>query len=470
MNKLINKPVKISKEIIEILKEKRIIIICGDMGSGKTTEAVEICNQLDKPTKVILPHEHRVDTELYDRYNIEKIIVKTGSKDRVYLKSKINEIKNCNLIYDDYHSSSIRQQKVIKDISIDLRKRRMRLILIYHGEDIPKRFLKSGNTILLIKRDIGFTKYKLGQYFKVKRVSSTGEEFCNSITGFDTFYILNNGDYYLRNGETNEITQGKLKPKGVSNLDWEKIGKLILDGMTQEEIGNKFSVSKSTISIGLQIYRKENPEWENSYQYFKKHKTTRKKLKNTLGKKTEIGVIFSILEEKVTEGKGTNIRKIVEISKLYPIGNVAVRIMGEGIYKCFQSKVDKGEIKKVFITIQQSLMIGVDIIIEIPEMNNKYIEIEVKNWKITTKQKKITKSSFHKKIKPRFSNQATDKWLFVCGRGCDKQTRRLLQRENIGYKRISWKQLDKDIKNINKDRKHNVKKSMERFVEEIIKK
>ena len=123
-------PIKLNDEIIKTIQKIYIILIVGDMGYGKTTEASEIANIINKPTKVIIPHQHSTDEKMFDDLDFEKVIVDIGSKDKKSLKPSLKGVKDYVIIYDDYQAVSTRHKKTIKDLSIDLRKRKLQLMCL----------------------------------------------------------------------------------------------------------------------------------------------------------------------------------------------------------------------------------------------------------------------------------------------------------------------------------------------------
>jgi len=456
-------PIKLTQEIITAIKSKDIIVIVGDMGSGKTTEATEIAKTFNKPVKVVIPHHHKVDAKLFDDFGFQKIITDTTSKIIHKVKPILKNSKDCIVIYDDYQSVSERQRKVISDLSIDLRKRNMKLILIYHGEDIPKKYLKRGKCFLIVKSGSGLSAYKIGKYFDKNYIATAGETLCKSIKGFDSVYLEKDGKYLKRDGLSNKVKKGNLKPKGRVKVSKKKLTDTIIrEKLTQKETANKFGVSPNLVYKYVRERKETDAEWKKSYEKIKMSKRVATK-KSKTAKRLKSDVSLHITTEKLYNLGNKNKRIIVKMNKIQDIGDFPVEIIGDGIYQTFVDVVSNNLIEKVEIFITKARE-GSDIRIE---MGNEIIEIEVKNYKQTKKLKKLSKSILKAKVvgknaTGRFSPDATQKWLFTCGIGCNEKAKKYLKDNNINYERITHKQLVIG----DSERKYRIKKKMEKFVYE----
>ena len=453
-------PIELTDDIVRVIQKKYIILIFGDMGSGKTTEATEIGSIFNKPVKVIVNNEHQEDIELFDKEGFEKIIVSSESDKRQSLKPQLKGVKDYTIIYDDYENASQRHKKTIQDLSIDLRKRKLKLILIYHKEEkLPKSFLKDNSSILIVKKNSGIERYKFSQYLKVKGISTSAVDLCKDIKDYDSIYLLKNGKYFHKDGITNKIEKGILKSRVVVDVD-EKIitDTLLASGLTQREIAEDYGVSVSTLYKIVKRRKERDTEFAKLYRNLKKEKRLCKKAK--LGKIVKSGVSLHIEVENLAPIQNENIPQIAYLRNLKNIGDFAVEVIGEGIYEGFQIEVEKGNIRYAEILIRKGRG-GVDITIDIEE---RKIEIEVKNIKKTPKKKHITPSTTKRDIISRYSNQATDKYVFTCGIGFNNKSKDILRENDIKYRRLSYRQLKKG----DRDRKYHIKKVMGEFVKDIL--
>jgi energy-coupling factor transporter ATP-binding protein EcfA2 len=455
---MINPP-NFPQDLIQTIQRKYIIIIVGEMGSGKTTEACLIASILKKQTKVIIQHEHNEDAIMFEKYGFEKIIVDSTSKNRKSLKPALKEFKDGIVIYDDFQSSTSRHEKTIKDISIDLRKRNMQLILIYHGEDISKQLIKRKKCFLIVKKDSGISRYKFGQYFNLNGIATSAEEFCKKIKNYDTVYVKKNGEYFHRDGNTNNIIKDKFKSKTKKEIDRKKLIDLIINQKkTQTQAAKKLKVSKSRVSKEIKILKEENKKFSKLYQNLKRRNLLSQK--NKIGKLKKCGIAIFIEYEQLVGKSKKNKQKIQQINKIKNIGDEAVEIIGKCIQEAFEDIIKKPLEIYVEILIRLGRG-GADIEIS---FDNRIIEIEVKNYSKNKKNKHLTKSVIEKKVFPRFSKNATEKWLFTCGLSCNKIAKNLLKQNNIKYKIISNLQINKEQKN----EILSIKKKMHKFVSDFL--
>jgi len=467
-------PIELTPELIDILKTKRIIVIVGTDKSGKSTEASTIASKLGKTTYVVIQKEYDFDVKLFDDLGIKQILVDKESDSKQKLSSSLKDVKGGVIIFDDFHSATRKTKEYIDDNLLNFlreEKKDLHLILNFHYKNIPIKYLQRSWSILILKQHSGINSSKLGKYLNKKLISTPSEEYCKNIQNYDSVYLLKDGKYFHRNGETNEIIEGEIQPKSTAKLskeDKEDICNLILEGETYDTIANKHNVSKSVIYQVRKIRCGEDKEYKKKYTKLQKQKTLVKKN----GKVSDFswsrsGINFKIITEKLfptTDKNGQNIRKNAQnttiINDIKKVGDTPVKVIGESLYKTFEKLVDDHKLEWVDITIQ--LAKGrVDITIE---MENKQIELEVKNWKETKQNKYITKYNVTHDIKNRFTKDATEKWLFVCGRSANKSAKRLLKKLNINYKRLSYKPLTEN----DSDRKYQIKKKMRSYVDSWI--
>jgi hypothetical protein len=178
-------------------------------------------------------------------------------------------------------------------------------------------------------------------------------------------------------------------------------------------------------------------------------------------KKLKSGLSLSIETETLKPLKNEKCEKFAQLVNSMDIGNIATGIIGEIIYNEFKESIEDYPDKKINMIIRESSG-GCDIEIVI---DGKIIEIEIKNYKIEKDNPYLIPYHINKKVIPRFKHPDSIKFLFSCGRDCNKDARKILKDNNITFRRLSYKQLKKD----DKDRKHHIKKIMREFVKEIIK-
>ncbi|MCJ7570622.1 MAG: hypothetical protein MUO82_01930 [Candidatus Thermoplasmatota archaeon] len=454
-----NSQIQLSQDIVNAIQKKYMILIVGGQGSGKTTESAAITGALNKQGNVIVQHSgHQADEILHKTFNIRRII---AGQDQI--KKEIQKLRGCILIYDDFKSANPRQQKNIHEISYDLRKRDLILILNYHGRKIPTDYMDNSHNFLIVKSGARLTRNKFGQYFDLKGISLRAEEFCSNIKDKDSVYIKKNGVYYHRDGITNIITENKFEPKGSAAIDIKKLKRSALTGKTHEKLAKKFNCSVSTIYQKLKTLQQQDPKFAEAYSNSKKKKVASKKPK--IAKKQQSGIHLSVYQEKYISLQNKNVRKIAQINNLSDIGSVAASVVGEGIYNAFIEAGKKGLVQNARITVIETGTGGADVTIENYD-KQKQIEIEVKNYKQTPQRKFITKSTILRDVigtkKPRFSAAATEKWLFTCGMGVERKAKKILKQNNINYKRLSYEQLKEKG---NSDRKYHIKKIMKQYVD-----
>jgi len=446
--------VQLPKTISNILKKNYIVLIVGDMGSGKTTESCVIADSIGRTSKVIAQHEHLEDKELHEMHNLERHVT-----DGTHIKPILYNTKNAVFILDDYYSANNRQRGYVNHIINDLRKRKLQIILIYHGDSIRNHYLKDGGSLLVVKRNAGISSRKFKQYFNVEKISSVAEEYCKKITGYDTVYILKNGQYYHKHSNNGNITTGEFKPKIKIDIDVKRLKKYLLDDqLSQSETAKKFGVSLSKIQREVKKLKAVDKDFSESLKKTVKVKSSGSNSKKA--KKIKSGLSLHIEVEKLKTIDGKSVRNIAQMKRIQDIGDFATEIIGDAIVDAFKEAIGKNLVSYVDITIRKATG-GTDVEIE---TENKKIEIEIKNYKVTKNKKYLTCFYIENYVIKRFRHSISEKWLFTCGKPCNKKSKELLKNNNINYKKLTNKQLLKD----QKDRKHHVKKKMHDFVFEII--
>ena len=452
-------PIKLPQEIIDEIQDKYLILIIGDQRCGKTSESCEIAKHLNKPSFVIVEEaQHKPDEILHDEYGIKRIIA--GEE---FIRPIIKKLTNSTLIYDDFESANPRQKNNIKDISIHTAKRKLTLILNYHGRSVPSKYLYMENSFLIVKHNANLPYSKIKNYFKnIKGVSLSAYDYCSkNIKMYDAVYILKNGTYYHRDGQTNKITTGIFRSKSRKRIHINKLKRLALEGNTQKDIAKELEVSSSRIYKEISALKQKDPEFKKAYENLKKKKTVATKGK--IGKRLKSDILIRETHEKLYSLENKNMRDIAQISEWNlkeEIGNFASEVLFKGIVEGFREAKKKNLIKSAILTISTSRD-GADIGIEVKD---KMIEIEVKNYKPTTNKKNMGKVTIEKQVIPRFSNVSTEKWLFTCGQGVNRLGRDLLDKNDINYDRITYKQIKKG----QKDRIYNTKQKMRSYVDSWI--
>ena len=367
MDKTYSSPIKLSKDIINAIQGKYVIIIVGFQRMGKTTESCEIVKHLNKKAVVIVEEEgHKPDELLHNIYNIKRII---ASKEKI--KSATKKLYDCTLIYDDFASAGDRQQRNIRKLSNHCGKRNLTLILIYHGREIPSSYLYMGNNFLIVKHQAKLHRNKFAQYFDINGISIDAENYCNNkIKKFDSVYIQKDGVYYHRDGATNKIIKGEFKHKGIKIIDIKQLKKLALQGKSHKKIAQELKVSESKIYSEIKVLKEKDPVFKKSYTESKKRKGVSKKGK--IGYKKKSGITLSVISENTYANQKKNVRKIAQINGLKNIGDYAVEIIGKGIYNAFERVIEKNLVEYVDILVRKGTG-GADVTIE---LKNKIIETE----------------------------------------------------------------------------------------------
>ena len=459
-------PIKLSKEIEAIIRDKLIVIIVGDMGCGKTSTSSCVATLFKKDVYVVIPNYHEEDEEIFDNLGFNKIIVDTTATNTQKLKSALKDIKDCVVIFDDYHSSSIRQREVIKQISVDLRKRRMKLILVYHSpEGIPKRLLKDNNSILLLKRNNGMNYYKLSQYLTTKGITKSASEYVKTIKDFDTTYLLKSGKYIHRYSN-NLITRGIIKPDEKATIKGKVDTKKVLDDVikgekSKIELANKYGISQSTLYKIVKDEKETNPRWEKMYSFSKKKNNLSKIFPKPKGEWEKKGIQLTIIDEIFSPYNLSKQQQSCSFDDLKDIGDLATQVIGESIYTELKklTETNKLDFAEIYIIKGRG---GCDVKIEIPD---KIIDIEIKNWDKPSKQPNMGKLTIKHKVLPRFKDSIADKkYLFCLGRGCNRQAKYLLKQNNIEY----WRLTNTQLKQGDKDKIYGIKQRMKKFVTEIV--
>lgn len=451
-----NSLIKIPKEILKEIKDKYIILIIGSMGCGKTTESCEIVKSLEKPGVVLVHHhEHESDKNLHERYNIERIPV--GLKQ---IKPKIQKLRKCILIYDDFKSANKRQQNNIREISNDLRKRELNLILIYHSRKIPVEYINNADAFLIVKDGARLNRNKLGQYFNVKGIASSAEEYCNkNIKKHDSVYISNDGTYYHRDGKTNEIIKNKFTSKSTIDIDDDKLKDLLLNQeKTQSQIADELCISESSIYKEIKRLKKEDKNFAETYRKSKKKKIPGSSHQVATRKKSGLTVQYEVETLKTKNGKST--KSIKKMQNIQDIGDYATEIVGDAFVKEFKDAISKSLLTYIDIIIRKSRG-GADIEID---LDNKIYEIEIKNQKTTKDRQYLTKYDIKNDVITRFIHSKSKKYLFTCGKTCNEEAQKLLKKEKIKYIDITTKQILKG----QQDNKNHVEKKIHEFVNKLL--
>jgi len=433
--------------IKKLIKKTYIIMIVGDMGSGKTTESCILANEIDRSTIVIAQHNHQVDKELHEEFNLDRYVA--GS---CHIKPILDN-KRVLFIIDDYYSANTRQRGNVHRIVNDLRKRHAQIIFVYHGDTIRKDYLTDNSSLLVVKRNAGLGSRKFKQYFNVSGINSVASEYCNKLTGYDTVYILKDGTYYHRHNDSGNITKDKFIPKIQVDIDINRLKKyLLVKQLSQTETAKKLGISLSKIQREISKLKEKDPIFKKSYK-----NTVKVKVAGGISKKAKnvkFGVSLQIEQEKLKSVAKKNSHNVAKMQNIKDKGDALTQTVGDAIYKII--KKDEPSNQRIEIIIRKARG-GSDIEIHI---NNKIIEIEIKNYKITKDKKYLTLYYIKNKVIKRFKYDNSEKWLMTCGRYPNNYSKKILADHNINYFKLSNKQFLLGDRN----KKYKLKKKLETYV------
>jgi hypothetical protein len=467
----------IHSEIIEQLQGiqgKRIIILKGGQGSGKTTEACKIAESLGKPVEVITMKQDVNDNKLYASIGAVKHDV--TSKQTKPILDAIRKNKHRTLICDDWETiidlaRKKREAVENKQFINELRSNDIHLILVFHNQKPPKQLLERTITLLILK-ECNAKKTSLDQYLKKQRISLQILETVNHLSGFDTLYLFKDGKYLKR--EHNKYIKDMFIPTGAVKQDLlhKATYDLTEKGLTHKEVLDKYEelTKYSLTHYVIKGHINNNTELFSKYEEAKKERVKKNKNKHhSLSghwEKPGIHVHYetSTLKPKLNISKEMR-ENYTKITRPQEIGDIATNLIGDIIIKLIRENKDRVKGNYIHITINEKMKKPIpDIIIE-NDQGQKF-EVEVKNWK-QTKHKK----SFHPSdikgtknkngIMDKFSQDATKKYLFSCGLGFNKNSLKTFHNiTDIQYYRITKYQIKQNDKIARQKIKDKLKDSL----------
>ena len=458
----------IDKEILQVLtgtQGKRIIILKGGQGSGKTTEACMIAKALGKTIEIITMKQDKNDDKLYNSINATKHDI--TSKQAKPILDKIRTNKNITLICDDWETiidlaRKKREAVENKQFINELRSNNIHLILVFHNQKPPKQLLERTITLLVLK-ECNIQKTTLDQYLKKQRIANQIITEVNQLSGFDTLYLFKDGSYHKR--KNNEYIKDKFVPTGSVKPDLLKKATYDLTetGLTHKEVLDKYNdlTSYSLNRYVIEDHIKNNPELFKKYEDAKKERIKKKKNKNLSGhwEKPGIHIHYETSTLKPKPNISKNMQKNYnKIKKPQQIGDIATNLIGDVIIDLIKENKDCVKGEYIHITINEKMKKPIpDIIIE--NDKGQKIEIEVKNWKKTKNKKSFQPSDIKGSkgkngIKDKFSQDANKKYLFTCGLGFNQKSLKYLHKStDVQYRHIT----DKQIKHNNEEVKQRIK-------------
>ncbi len=445
---------------------KRLILLKGGQGTGKTTESCKIGDKVGKPIELITMKQDDEDLKLFNELNITRHDI--NSKQIRPIIDDIKKNKNLFVICDDWETIEAHRKKreVVESKSFinELRSNKLHLTLIFHNKKIPKSLLGREISLLVLK-SCTISKTELEQYLKVDRISDRVIKKVKKLKGHDTLYLLNDGTYYLR--KDGKYTKDKFIPLGdISEEKRDIIIDDLLNGTQQSDIIETHKVSSYRLGRVIKDFI-IGTDLEQQYKDSKKKAFHQKTyggfrdltgihihlLKNTLT--LDEDKMVGLSKKKIVK-KRKNIKKMSDSQKL---GDIGTHLVGNTIIDYLKENESSIE-GKIDIVINEQTS-GSDVIIE---YKDKIIEIEVKNIK-STKSKDTFYNSELEDISEKFTSESTERWLFTFGKGLSqKYLKDIDSKYDMKFKHLSPDQ----VFTIDDDIKETVRAELESFNKKIL--
>lgn len=437
---------KYPDELGNELRNYKVILIVGDLGTGKTTEAVRLAKHIGKDVQVIAQHHHEADLELFRANNYPISFLDFGVSIQPILEKLPNHL---TIILDDIQGYSKKNIDYVKaKLYTDIRHRDFTLIYIFHHPKyIPTPLLGTKNSFLIIKVGANFTVNRLSYYLKVKGIRSAIYDYINKyLVEYNSLYLFHDGKY------SNGYEMREFEPRTKYNRDvaYFIIGELAHtdDEEIYVEIDErlvrytKFMRFQDVMDCSKSQARLFVKEYESIYgktDILSRKTPRRKSIELGLSDRIKSHIYIDRYKEPLEFGdaKGTKIDGIKKLKVAEELGNIATRIIGDTIEDILKDRYHKlGESSYLMINEGRSIdeKGSADIIIE----SERRIEVEVKNY---STHKYLTSNIITNKVLPRYSGIADANWLFVCGIICNKDAKRILKDNNVHILNLTRNQI-----------------------------
>jgi len=449
----------VPQEVLNKIMDSMVTIVVGPMNSGKSVLVSELCELYpDKNMYVNLAYDstRAVDESLYQSRGAEVI-----PNDKYFSTIAPTLEDDSIFVIEDATSLSKAQLGTLGRYMYNLRKRQWKFVYVYHTVvKLSRAMLEDIGTLLILKgRHKSVNHTKLRHYMLDKKMVIPVEKLAQDMSDFDTLFLWADGTYYL-----NDI-KGKVEPytkqKTVFTEKDEEIWKLFLTTtLSYKGIAKSMDCSPSHAwqvcrakirQRGDEDFLDELPRNLDTGGIPSEYATR------------QCGYVYYLKSKSSLDGSSLQDEdkreRVSKISQLENMGNNATSTICDLIWDILNEENYSYD----SIGVVHNLSKGPDIFIILN--GTKKLSIEVKNYKKTDKRKWLYPSEIKDKVVPKFEEYPDNRHLFVLGAGPSYDSRKILNDNDIQYKRLCNKQLCVDVSS---SRKYSLKRTLKLWLDGVL--